>query len=273
MAGFQAVHCRVTEQQAVPVVVIGGRCAGVAVFLDRVVAHVLGKVAHQPGRQHAQVARGGGVAGFGQTLGVLEGGGVQAQRLGLGVHELHEALDAAAHALRQCHRGVVAGLHDHAFDQVFHRHLHLGVDEHARAGHFPGALADRQGLLEVDLPGLQRVEHQVGGHQLGQRGGLHRAVDVLGRQDLVGRDVQQQIGARGDFRRLRRLGGSGECGQTQGHGHQAAQGIEDFFHGARAIRTGEWGGSPAPQRGQHPARWLQVCRWRTTRCFKSVNCP
>ena len=160
-----------------------------------------------------------------------------------------------------------------AAPQVIDRHLHLGVDEHARAGHFPGALADRQGLLEVDLPGLQRVEHQVGGHQLGQRGGLHRAVDVLGRQDLVGRDVQQQIGARGDFRRLRRLGGSGECGQTQGHGHQAAQGIEDFFHGARAIRTGEWGGSPAPQRGQHPARWLQACRWRTTKCFKRVNCP
>jgi hypothetical protein len=92
------------------------------------------------------------------------------------------------------------------------------------------SLTGRACLRSIFLA-LQRVEHQVGGHQLGQRGGLHRAVDVLGRQDLVGRDVQQQVGARGDFRRLRRLGGSGECGQTQGTATRRRRALRIFFMG------------------------------------------
>ena len=67
----------------------------------------------------------------------------------------------------------------------------------------PGALAHRQGLLEVDFFRLEGVKHQVGGHQLGQRSGLDRDIDVLGGQHLVGRDVHQQVAAGSDFGRLR----------------------------------------------------------------------
>ena len=138
--------------------------------------------------------------GVGQAFRVLVARVLHAERLGLLVHEFDEMLDRAAHAFGQRHGGVVARLHDQALDQVFDRHLHLRVDEHARAGHLPGARADRQGLLQGDLLGLERVEHQVGRHQLGQRGRLDRAVDVLLRQHLVGRDVEQQVAARRDLR-------------------------------------------------------------------------
>jgi hypothetical protein len=72
---------------------------------------------------------------------------------------------------------------------------------------------------------LQRVEHQVGRHQLGQRGRLHRAVDVLGGQDLVGRDVQQQVGAGGDFGRLRRLGWPAANAASTGAATRSGQGM------------------------------------------------
>ena len=154
--------------------------------------------------------------GAGQAFGVLVAGVLHAQRLGLLVHELDEVLDRAAHALGQRHGGVVARLHDHPLDQVVHRHLHLGVDEHARARHLPGALADRQRLLQVDLLGAERVEHQVGRHQLGQRCRLDRRCRCRAPASIwLARDVQQQVAAGRDFGRLRHLGRGGEAEKGQ----------------------------------------------------------
>ena len=62
----------------------------------------------------------------------------------------------------------------------------------ARARHLPGALADAEGLVQRDLLRLERVEHDVGGHQLGQRAGS-TGMSASSRQDLVGRDVKQQV--------------------------------------------------------------------------------
>ena len=177
--------------------------------------HVLGKVLHQAGGQDAEVARGRGVAGLGQALGVTVAGRLHAQRLRLVVHQLDEPLDRAADTFSQRHRGVVAGLHDHALDQIVDWHRHLRVDEHGGAADFPGPHADRQALLEVDLFRLQRIEYEVLRHQLGQRRRFHRSVDVARRQHLVGSDIEQQIAAGCDFGRLRRLRRRGKAQKAQ----------------------------------------------------------
>ena len=80
VAGFQAIDRGVAKQQQIAVAVVGGGRAGVAVFLDGVVADVLGEIGHQAGGQHAQIARGGGVAGFGQAFGVFVAGVFHAQQ-------------------------------------------------------------------------------------------------------------------------------------------------------------------------------------------------
>ena len=236
MARLQAVDGRVAEQQRVAVAVVGWRRARVMVFLDRVIRCVLGEVLQQPGCQHGQIARGRDVAGLGQAFRVLESGGRHTQRLGLGVHHLDKVLGRAAYALGQRHRGIVARLHDHALDQVFHRHLHLGVDEHARAGHLPGAFADRQRLRQGDFLAAQRVEHQIGRHQLGQRGRLNHGIGVLGGQHLVRRHVDQQVVTRGNFGRLQGLGKAQRHGSQQGKQQAATSAAHQSvrFHGGNS---------------------------------------
>jgi hypothetical protein len=53
--------------------------------------------------------------------------------------------------------------------------------------------------------GTQGIEHQVGGHQLREGSGLQGGIDFLSRQNLVGRDIHQQVGARSNFWGLGRL--------------------------------------------------------------------
>ena len=240
MTGLQAVDRGIAKQQRVAVGAVGRWRAFVVVLLGRVVVHVLGKFLHQALGQDGQVARRGQMAGLGQAFGVLVARAFHAQGLGLFIHQAHEVFQRTTHAFGQRHGRVVARLDDHALDQVVDGDLHLGVDEHARAGHLPGAFADREALLERDFLGAQRVKHQIAGHQLGQRGLLDRRIDVLRTQHLVGGDVDQQVVAGGDF------GGRGQadlgqrkCGHKCGrhcHGNgNNTQGVEYRGH----VRLGE----------------------------------
>src|SRR6185503_11227947 len=52
---------------------------------------------------------------------------------------------------------------------------------------------------------LQRAEHQVGGHQLGERSRLEALVGLLGGKQLAAGDIRQHPGARDELRWLRRL--------------------------------------------------------------------
>jgi hypothetical protein len=147
------------------------------------------------------------MTGRGQPLGVLVTRARQPQRPGLLVHQLHEALGPCPPTpSAQRHGRVVAGLHDHALEQVLYRDLLIGLDEHARAGHAPRALTDSKFLVQRELARLERIEHHIGGHQLGQRGRFDRLIWVLGGQHLPAGGIQQQPGARRDLGRLRRLG-------------------------------------------------------------------
>ena len=245
VSGFQAIDRWVAKQQHIAVAVVGCRRSLVPVFFQGVVGHVVGKILHQAGRQQGQVPRRGAVPHLGQALGVFIGRGLHAKRQRLVVHELHKTLGAAAYTLGQGHGGVIAALDNHALDQVFHRHHHLRVDEHARTRHLPGALADRECLLEVNLFALQGLKHQVGGHQLGERRRFDRHIDVFLRQHLVGGDIEQQVAAGCYFGRLWHLsrGLKSNCCKDS---------KENFFHGcfSNARRAGNFSGRPLG-RGQH----------------------
>ena len=84
-----------------------------------------GKSLHQPAGQHAQVARGGDVAGLSQAFGVFVAGAIHAPGPSLVVHQLDEVFIRAAHAFGQRHGGVVARLDDHALEQVVHRQFRI----------------------------------------------------------------------------------------------------------------------------------------------------
>ena len=84
------------------------------------------------------------------------------------VENFNEALRRATYAFRQRHRGIVARLHNHAFEQIFYRHLHLGVNEHARTRHFPSTQTHRKSLFQVDFLGTQCLKNHVRSHQLSQ---------------------------------------------------------------------------------------------------------
>jgi thiol:disulfide interchange protein DsbD len=127
----------------------------------------------------------------GQTLRILVGGAAHAQNFGLVVHELNKTLHTSGHTFGQSHRRIVTRLDNHAFDQILHRDAHLRVNEHAGAGHTPSSLGDRQNLLAVELATLDRIEHQISRHQLGQRCGFDLHIGIFSGEYLIGRHIHQ----------------------------------------------------------------------------------
>ena len=150
--------------------------------------------------------------------------------LGLLVHQRGKGGFAAAHGFGQRHGGVVARLHDHALVQFVHRDRLARLDEHARAARAPRVLGHRHGLLQRQALFVQRVEHDVGRHDLGERGRLDLHVGVgcgqrlaavhidddpgLGRDggSRDGRHVANRHCTRGRRRRGRRGRRGGGCG-------------------------------------------------------------
>ena len=230
MASLQTINCGVAKQQQIAVTVIGRGGSRVTVFLNGVISDVIGEIMHQSGRQNAQIPCGGGMTCLGQTFRIFVTGGFHAERFGLLIHQLHEAFDSSTNAFCQCHGGIISALYDHAFEKVFHRHHHLGINEHTRTRHLPCALTNRQGLLQINFFTAQGIKNQVCRHQLGEGCRLHRNINVLCSQHLIGRDVKQQIGTRSDFGRLRRLRGSRKTNGSR-------NGNKEILHGIKGCHT------------------------------------
>ena len=131
MASLQAVDAWVAKQQQIAVVLVGCGRTRIAVLLDSVITHELRKVLHQAGSQNTQVFGRGDVPWHGQSLWVFVARVFHTQRFGLGIHHVYKVFHRAAYAFGQHDGRIVARLNNHAFDQVEHRHLHLGVDKHA----------------------------------------------------------------------------------------------------------------------------------------------
>ena len=80
--------------------------------------------------------------------------------------------------------GVVPRLHDHALDEDVGRDLRADLHEGARALRPPGVLADRDLVGELEPAVVQRLEHHVGGHELGEARRLHAVVGAPLRQHV-----------------------------------------------------------------------------------------
>ncbi len=110
------------------------------------------------GGEPCDVAGGHVVVLVGQAGRVDEVTALEAHFLGRAVHQRGKGFLAAGQVLGQRHGGVVAGLHDHALQQVFHRDLLADLDEHARARGAPGLFADGDHVGQLDMAGFQFVE-------------------------------------------------------------------------------------------------------------------
>ena len=64
---------------------------------------------------------------------------------------------------------IVAGLHDHAFKQIFNRDLAVQNHEHFGPFHFPCLFRHRAHRIQFDLAAFQGIEHHVDGHGFGHR--------------------------------------------------------------------------------------------------------
>ena len=97
--------------------------------------------------------------------------------------------------------GIVAGLDDHAAQQILHLHPAVDRREHARCARrrpagAPGIGADHEFVLELQPALHDLVEYDLRGHQLGQAGRRHQLVGVLLEQDRAAFGIDQdRVGA------------------------------------------------------------------------------
>ena len=100
---------------------------------------------------------------------------------------------AARDELGERDRRVVAGLHDHPVHQLVDRHRAARLDEHPRAFGVPRGGRHRDALRRRDLALAQRGEHEIRGHELGERRRLAPLVGVLRDDRRAAREIEEQI--------------------------------------------------------------------------------
>ena len=138
---------------------------------------------------------------------------VHAQPARFARHHLAKHLFAAGNRLGQRHAGVVAGLHDHAANQIRHRHRGFRIQKHPRTLGFPALGRHQQGLLQAQAFFAQRLEGEVGGHQLGQRGRVHPQIRVAHGNRQLAVEIIQKIRLAGNLGRRRHKAGRGGGGR------------------------------------------------------------
>ena len=111
------------------------------------------------------------------------------RRLG---HLLRKSFFRAAQTLGQDDRGVIAGLHDDALNQIFNRYPFADLDKHLGASLAPGLFADRQGIAQFQPAFLQVAENQINSHNLAHGSRRHGLIRILLHQYATAFQVQQQ---------------------------------------------------------------------------------
>ena len=197
MAGLQAVDGLVAPQQQVAVRLLDVVPEELLLRIDRIVRRVL---VNDRARQLGHVGGRRVVLGMRQPGGIHEMGVVHTQALGSRVHQVREGLLAAGDMLGQRYAGIVAGLDDHAMQQVAHRDLAVDLDEHARAARAPGLFAHSDHVAVADLPLLDFQGGDVGGHQLRQARRRQALVAIVFHQHVAAGGIHQQIGLGGQLR-------------------------------------------------------------------------
>ena len=153
------------------------------------------------------------MVGAGQTVDIGKMAVLEPDLLRLLVHQLDKGFLAPGEAFGEDEAGIVAGLDDHAFQQIVDFDAPADRHEHFRSLQPPGPLADRQFVVELGAPLLQHVEDDIGGHDLAHRGRRHALVGGFVEQHRPGLDLDDKGVLRLCFHaggRVRRsLGGGG----------------------------------------------------------------
>ena len=180
--------------------------------------------------EQSLIARGGDLLIVRQARRVVIGRALHAERAGLRGHQFREARLVTAERFGDDHRDVVGRLGDDGADRGFDldrfarletqlgRRLHGGVRRHRKIG------------ARLDLARLELLEQQVERHDLGEGGGMARAVGLVGLHHLagVGVDDDRRGGRLIALRRCRAMaftasagvGVTGDCGEDE-HRRQA----------------------------------------------------
>ena len=176
---------------------------------------------HRLAGDEVQVIGGGVMPRLGQAGGVGETGVLAPQLLRPLVHALHEALHAAAERLAEDVARLVGGDDQHTVQQLLHRQRFALHDVGGAAVLRQTAQRARCGgdaLVKAQLPALDRLEDQQGGHDLGGAGDGQLIVAVLFVEDGVRLRLHQQGGLGADVRVLQSGGGNGQNAAQQSGG-------------------------------------------------------
>jgi len=169
-----------------------------------------------------------------QAGGIGEAGPPEAQPLGLAVHALDELRFRPRHRLGQRDAGVVAGVHDQAAQQRVDTYPAARLEKAARARRAPGALRDLHRLFARQPPFAQVAKGQVGGHQLGERGGLEARLGLALGEHLVAGQIEEHERPGRDGRRLRRT--RQRLRHAKGRGRRDQEGAHAGLDAQRAAR-------------------------------------
>ena len=200
---------------------------------------------------------------------VRQAGGVDeprrghAERLGLGVHHVGEAVLVAADVFGHGNARVVAGLDDDAAQQVFELHRRALAHEHLGAAGAPRLDADRHVVRQVDAPGGDFAGGDVAGHDLRQARRRQRQVAVPLGDHLAGVGIHQHEAARRNGRRVGQ-----DLGGAEGVGGGQASGQQDQVEGQTEVgRTGRVAGAHG-----YSSTVTGACSWKASSAVKRSVC-
>ena len=147
-----------------------------------------------------EVPGGGIVVGVLKAVGVGKVGVLTADGVGPGVHVIHEGLDGAGDSLGQNVAGLVGGYHQDAVEELFHRQLlsYLDTGIAAVGGQVvDSGLGGGEDCVHGQFSAVHGLQHQKGGHDLGEAGRVEPLMDIPGIKDFTGIRICQQCGLGG----------------------------------------------------------------------------
>ena len=192
-------------------------------------------VGHQRARDEIDVPRGGVVVGIVQAGGVDVVRVFAAERGSALVHPLHELGDVplAAHGLGEDVARLVRRDDEHTLQKLLDRQHLADLDAGGAAVDaqtLKGTLMRRDGLVERELPRVDRLEHQQRHRQLGDARGVVLLVGVLFVEDLARFLLNEQGGAGVDVDLLKGGGRYAQQGDEQAEDQKKSKKAA-FFHG------------------------------------------
>ncbi len=127
----------------------------------------------------------------------------------MGIHQIGKGRLAAGDMLRKRNAGIVAGLDDHALEQILQRHPLADFDKHLGTAGAPSLLADQDLIRQGKIAFRKLAKDNIGGHDFGQAGGFEALIGIGLAEHLTAVVLDQQIplGRQGRWIGDRKLGG------------------------------------------------------------------